>query len=757
MHDGAVSYKQLDSTNISHREIQLLRDQIWKMRHPNAQQRETLWPPHLQPRVTELKDIATQRIYQWESDTTWFRAYEVELHQFTGFQFVLDLTGTTNHEIQGTFGVNGSRVEANLQPFELETICLVSRNKLDPFKFSVKMSWSTTDVHPAILQTALAMNEHRIKSEYEAMGGAGIQQGDGYETLKAKLGKQGIEFVDPDFYPSVGALYKDGDESPNINAEQVMWRRSSDFCQNAKYFVPTEEELQKGEIGVEPEDVQQGRLGNCWFCCSLASMAEREELIARLFVTPSGGNEGIHVVRFWHNGIEENVIMDDYFPCKPFSGPIYTKTGEDELWVALLEKAYAKIYGCYERLVSGSPYHSLPDLTGNPAEIYELHDEEQLQGLWEKLVHWNSTENNLMSVACDESSRKSHKSLMNDHSYTILDGKESKKLGVRLLQLRNPWGHGEWDGKWSDDDFNSWTATAKAEFGVEELNPDDGAFWMCYEDFLDYFTTLTVCYCRRDWKDARAPVFLNFDHKTKMLTTNPLRLVVPRGGKAEWIGMFQQDQREQGAPDYIDLTALIFRENGDSREPVGYVGCESARQIFASFTPESSQSITGRPLEAGTYLIVPFTSGRHWKADSGSRRQIAFSCHAHGNIGNGLRMTVCPETYGKAEFDQAFLDMAMVMGEQKNWHDLERRNLRIGQMDLYVGRNNAKNKTLVFSMSGDLVNIFNAYGYPDLSAGCAFEMNPQQCAIFGVQVMQNPKEAGSSAYKFGLKSKPFMG
>ena len=54
------------------------------MRHPNAPERERLWPQNLKPKVTELKDIATQRVFQWESDTTWFRAYEVELHQFTG-------------------------------------------------------------------------------------------------------------------------------------------------------------------------------------------------------------------------------------------------------------------------------------------------------------------------------------------------------------------------------------------------------------------------------------------------------------------------------------------------------------------------------------------------------------------------------------------------------------------------------------------------------------------------------------------------
>merc|ERR1712109_342198 len=87
--------------------------------------------------------------------------------------------------------------------------------------------------------------------------------------------------------------------------------------------------------------------------------------------------------------------------------------------------------------------------------------------------------------------------LMLDHSYTVLDAKESNKLGVRLLEIRNPWGHGEWNGDWSD--FSPlWTQTAKQEFGItEDLDPDDGAFWMCWQDFLNYFTTLTVCYCLR--------------------------------------------------------------------------------------------------------------------------------------------------------------------------------------------------------------------------------------------------------------------
>merc|ERR1712048_962441 len=172
---------------------------------------------------------------------------------------------------------------------------------------------------------------------------------------------------------------------------------------------------------------------------------------------------------------------------------------------------------------------------------------------------------------------------------------------------------------------------AKQEFGItEDLDPDDGAFWMCWQDFLNYFTTLTVCYCRRDWTDVRVPVILNYDHEQKQLRTNPVKLVVPPGGKAEWIGLFQQDMREQGAPqEYTDLTVLIFKECGNGkREPVGFVGCESARQCFAGFTPDDKDQDTNDPLEEGTYLLVPFTSGRHWDESSGNSRQIALSCHA---------------------------------------------------------------------------------------------------------------------------------
>ena len=39
-----------------------------------------------------------------------------------------------------------------------------------------------------------------------------------------------------------------------------------------------------------------------------------------------------------------------------------------ELWVLLLEKAYAKVYGSFENIEGGNPAVALRDLTGAPYE-----------------------------------------------------------------------------------------------------------------------------------------------------------------------------------------------------------------------------------------------------------------------------------------------------------------------------------------------------------------------------------------------------
>lgn len=45
------------------------------------------------------------------------------------------------------------------------------------------------------------------------------------------------------------------------------------------------------------------------------------------------------------------------------------------LWVPILEKAYAKLYGSYKRIEGGFPDEVIHDLTGAPVHYVPLNDE----------------------------------------------------------------------------------------------------------------------------------------------------------------------------------------------------------------------------------------------------------------------------------------------------------------------------------------------------------------------------------------------
>ena len=60
-------------------------------------------------------------------------------------------------------------------------------------------------------------------------------------------------------------------------------------------------------------------------------------------------------------------------PCHLEGSPLYTRTNGNELWVQLLEKAYAKLHKGYNQLAQGtSPNEALQDFTGFPTSTIDL-------------------------------------------------------------------------------------------------------------------------------------------------------------------------------------------------------------------------------------------------------------------------------------------------------------------------------------------------------------------------------------------------
>jgi calpain-15 len=65
---------------------------------------------------------------------------------------------------------------------------------------------------------------------------------------------------------------------------------------------------------IEPADIIQGSLGDCYFLCSLASLAEYPALVRRLFEENEVNENGILAIWLNINGIWQRIIIDEYFP-----------------------------------------------------------------------------------------------------------------------------------------------------------------------------------------------------------------------------------------------------------------------------------------------------------------------------------------------------------------------------------------------------------------------------------------------------------
>jgi hypothetical protein len=203
------------------------------------------------------------------------------------------------------------------------------------------------------------------------------------------------------------------------------------------------------------------------------------------------------------------VTVDDYFPCYPEGGPIFSRAHCNELWVLLLEKAYAKLHGNYFLLRGGFANEGLIDLTGCPSVHYDFSDEFVRMlidsGEFWKLLKKYDDEGFLLSGSTSGEERwtevgepEQEGGLLPGHAYTVILVKEA--FGTQLLNIRNPWGNFEWTGDWSDRS-PLWTDEMK-----DELNPmleeNDGTFWMAFEDYIQNFRGLNACRVK-NWEEVR--------------------------------------------------------------------------------------------------------------------------------------------------------------------------------------------------------------------------------------------------------------
>jgi hypothetical protein len=226
--------------------------------------------------------------------------------------------------------------------------------------------------------------------------------------------------------------------------------------------------------------------------------------------------------------VEHRLELDDYLPCnvhKQFAGAgrrftngsrvwvtcstAFATPVKGELWVPLLEKAWAKIHGSYSSTIAGHPNKALTDLTGAPCSCY-FTTSKSAEELWDILQDAQSQQFVCCASAKDDSEISSGvaQGLTLRHAYTVLGSRTLSKAhgGVRLIRLRNPHGKHSWRGdwgvgsaKWTNADRDPELSEALGELGgSEQKSEDNGNFFMPVHDFKTIFHTLHVLHCQDD-------------------------------------------------------------------------------------------------------------------------------------------------------------------------------------------------------------------------------------------------------------------
>ncbi|GKC62054.1 calpain-type cysteine protease DEK1, partial [Tanacetum coccineum] len=160
------------------------------------------------------------------------------------------------------------------------------------------------------------------------------------------------------------------------------------------------------------------------------------------------------------------VVIDDWVPCESPGKPAFaTSKKGNELWVSLLEKAYAKLHGSYEALEGGLVQDALVDLTGGAGEEIDMRSAQaQIDlasgRLWSQLLRFKQ-EGFLLGAGSPSGSdvHISSSGIVQGHAYSLLQVREVD--GHKLVQIRNPWANEvEWNGPWSDSS-PEWTDRMK--------------------------------------------------------------------------------------------------------------------------------------------------------------------------------------------------------------------------------------------------------------------------------------------------------
>jgi hypothetical protein len=219
----------------------------------------------------------------------------------------------------------------------------------------------------------------------------------------------------------------------------------------------TDDEKKAGTPEFAVTDIHQEQVGDCYLLSSVGEIAKIRPDILQKMIKDNGN--GTYTVTFHEqkSGLsyvwgkvtgdtfkEVQVTVDGNFaPNVANSGPADdVVAGKKEIWVQVVEKAYAKYHGGYDKIQGGDPANALQELTGKEATSVGT-GSVSLKDLQDDVAAKKPI---VMSTPDRDEGKKGKMpfKMHSNHAYMV-DHIEAGPDGKARVFLRNPWGHDDPD------------------------------------------------------------------------------------------------------------------------------------------------------------------------------------------------------------------------------------------------------------------------------------------------------------------------
>lgn len=386
------------------------------------------------------------------------------------------------------------------------------------------------------------------------------------------------------------------------DSASVRMEKTAAYKHGEKVFAPITTQQWKQYISddVDFKDMEQGALGDCYLLAALVAIAQpRPDIIKGMFSAGEllQGETPVYTIKFMINGRETKVAVNDMVPANQ-DKPFFANGKDGARWPALIEKAYAKLFGGYKSLEGGFGGDVFKSVMQSPVSGYSHASISKMdlyhkikEGEQHKYIMGTGTNDDGCTYDSSKEAKRKAIGIACGHAFTVLGAVKHSAEFPEAVKIYNPWGANWYKGAISNQDQS------------------DGIFHVTLDEFHQYWESTDIAEARQG--AVVSPMILETQTQERVALEFEMQSNDPFTVQLEWpTWRFYNPGQGEGKTNGCQINPSVLVAVAKSESLADYVELQ-----VANYDGEVSNYRASLPGGAGTYVIyvdVSFPVAKSW-------------------------------------------------------------------------------------------------------------------------------------------------